>query len=473
MPIILGIIIFFLVIAIFYLSRCLSASHHREIEVMRREAEIKNFMNIYSQTVQNSDDIGRSMMNTARYVADLCEAQAVCIYKVENDNTLRVMGYCGAYPPMTNASLKGFVKPKYILDALRRERIAFGQGLIGAIAASRDPIIIPDATEEPLLRDAQEIVPIQTLMATPLIDDDKVVAVIVAINNKQSSRAFSMEQYHRFRFIAKQVLITLNITQAYASLTEQQRISQELSFARRLQASLLPSKFPMWKGFNIFKTSRPAKEISGDFYDFIKIDKDRLLVVIGDVCGKGIPACIVTSMTRTFIRSYISNFTTLRALIELVNDNLFRDTDDEMYVTLAAALVDSKNNTIELIRCGHLPFIINVRNHNRTLFPEGPGLGLMPTEFTEFDTLQLQFIPGMSVLMFSDGFTEATNERGDELGIPKLGELFAKACAEKTLETFDDQMISFIEAYTGLEDGHQSDDQTFVVIQRPEKNSES
>ena len=79
---------------------------------MLRDTEINNFKNLYSQTLLHTDDIGRSMMNTARYVADFREAQAVCIYKVENDNMLRVMGYCGAYPPMTNASLKGFVKPK-------------------------------------------------------------------------------------------------------------------------------------------------------------------------------------------------------------------------------------------------------------------------------------------------------------------------------------------------------------------------
>lgn len=457
----------FFMLTTIYFYRGLLFSRRRESESLHREAETKNFLNIFSQSIRDTDDIGRSMMATARYVADLCEAQAVCIYKVEED-TLKVLGFCGAYPPMTKISFSGLVKPKYVLDALRREKIPIGYGLIGGVAKHREPLLIEDALNHPQLTEIQHIVPIQTLMAMPLINDDKLSGVICAINNRRNSRAFSYEQFHRFRFIAKQILIALNITQAYTSLAEQHRISQELSFARKLQASLLPSRFPGWKGYDIYQFSRPAKEVSGDFYDFVQIGENRLLAVVGDVCGKGIPACIVMSMTRTFIRSYTDRFTTLRNLLEEVNASLYKDTDDEMYVTLACCLLDYDKKTVEIARAGHTGVIMNVRNHNRIIYPDGPGLGLMPSEYAEFDTLTLQFTPGVSILLFSDGISEASNDEDTEFGIKRIGEAFETACKEQKLAEFSEDLLREVDIYTGDEDVHQEDDQTLVILHLPE-----
>lgn len=466
-------LLFFLVAVYYY--RNFRYSRRREAESLHREAETKNFLNIFSQNIRDTDDIGRSMMATARYVADLCEAQAVCIYKADQETdhhrtvtVLKVLGFCGAYPPMTRLNYSGIVKPKFILDSLRRERIMIGEGIIGRVARDHEPILLEDAVACDELREVQPLVPIQTLMAMPLVDDDNIIGVICAINNKRNNRAFSNEQFHRFRFIAKQILIAINITQVYSSLAEQHRIAQELSFARKLQASLLPSRFPGWKKYEFYNYSRPAKEVSGDFYDFVPVDDHRLLAIVGDVCGKGIPACIVMSMTRTFIRSYINHFTSLRELLEEVNNSLVRDTDDEMYVTLACCLIDSEKNTVEFARAGHTGMLLNVRHHNRIIYPDGPGLGLMPSEYAEFDTLTLQFTPGVSILLFTDGISEASNDEGEEFGIKRIGEIFERVCAEGEQSHFTEKILSAVDAFSGgEEDIHQEDDQTVVLIHLP------
>ena len=103
-----------------------------------------------------------------------------------------------------------------------------------------------------------------------------------------------------------------------------------------MQRSLLPKTFPVWGNFSVQAFTRASKEVSGDFYDFVQIDDDRLLVVIGDACGKGIPACMIMFMTRSFIRSNIDRFTSLKDLLLELNENLYRDT--EMSVILPGVL---------------------------------------------------------------------------------------------------------------------------------------
>jgi sigma-B regulation protein RsbU (phosphoserine phosphatase) len=186
------------------------------------------------------------------------------------------------------------------------------------------------------------------MLAVPLINDGKISGVMCAVNNKNAAQPFSQEQFRRFKFIASQVVLAQNMIQVYSTLSEQQRISQELNFARNLQLSLIPKDIPVWGKFQIRAFTRASKEVSGDFYDFVQIDKNRLLVVIGDACGKGIPACMIMAMTRAFIRASIGRFTTLKALLQELNTNLYRDTSEGRYITLACCLIDKEESTIEL-----------------------------------------------------------------------------------------------------------------------------
>lgn len=458
------------VIIVGVLIQKLTLARRRVADAMHREADIKNFLNIFSQNIKDLDDVDRAMMLVARHVADLCDAQAVCIYKLEEDQHLRMQGYCGAYPPMLRMSLSGIVKPKYILDTLRRERIPLGHGIIGSVAALLEPIFLEDASNDTRLEDAQMIVPIETLMAVPLINNGRLEGVICAINTKLNNRAFTQEQFSRFKFISKQILIALNIMNAYTSLAKQERISQELHFARALQASMLPSDFPSWKQFDLFQMSRPAKEVSGDFYDFVPIDEDRLLAVVVDVCGKGIPACMVMSMTRTFIHAYAPRFVSMHDFLTELNDNLYRDTEAAMYATMACCLINAKENTVEIARAGHTGIFFHIRNHHRMIFPDGPGLGLMPSSIAEFETITLNFTGEMSILMFTDGFSEATNENDEEFGVEKISEIFNEACLAHTLDTFGEHILHLLDNFTGNAFDNQADDQTFVLIHHQEND---
>ena len=431
-----------------------------------KRAETTRFMDIFARNIRTTEEIENWMNVTARYVGDLVEAQAVCVFTLD-DGYLRAAGVFGAFPPLSNRRAGDYVltKPKYILESLKRDRFRLGEGFIGEVAEKREDVYLSEPSTDPRIAEiANSVVPIRSLMAVPLVNEGQVTGVICAINSKHMDNTFTTEQYGRFKFIASQVVLAQNIVQVYSDLSEQQRISQELAFARNLQLSLMPKKFPMWGRFVIHAFTRASKEVSGDFYDFVQIDDNRLLVVIGDACGKGIPACMIMSMTRSFIRSHIDHFVSLKQLLLELNENLYRDTLDERYITLGCCLINKKESTVEYARAGHTPLLLYLREHIRSIYPEGSALGLLPSELSNFDTLCTEITPHTTMLMFTDGINETTNESEQFYGIPRLTEIYRESCTRG--DSLEDTIRTIMEAVDHFSEIHkdQEDDQTMVLI---------
>jgi len=457
-------LIFLALIAYSYLMHAKICNLRGKIEdALHKKAEITNFLSLFSQNLKTVQEMDNSMNMTARYVADLIEAQSICIFIKEGDY-LRAAGISGAFPPLHKSTQYILTKPRYILESLRREKIKFGEGIIGEIAQQNESIFLPDASKDPRTSSTDTMVPIKTLMAVPLVSEANVTGVICAVNNRRNERSFSNEQYANFKFIASQVVLAQNLVQVYSTLSKQQRIDQELEFARQLQASLLPKTFPAWDQFMVHSFTRSSKEVSGDFYDFVEIDENRLLIVIGDACGKGIPACMIMAMTRSFIRSCIDRFTTLKDLLKELNYNLFRDTDEERFITLACCLLDKKESTIEYARAGHTELLLFAKDHIRRIYPSGAALGLLPNELSNFDTISLEFSPDIGILLYTDGISEAMNDRKEEYGIERIEKEFLEASINKdTPEVIIEKLMRSVDGFT-INPENQLDDQTLVII---------
>lgn len=430
---------------------------------MHNRAEIGNFLNLFSQNIKTTDEISNWMNVTARYVADLVEAQSVCVFTLENDS-LVASGVAGAFPPLHKADAYVMTKPRYILESLRKEHIHVGEGIVGEVALTGADVVI-DNPQDPRIADIDPVSPIDALMAVPMLSEGRVVGVICAVNSKaKDMRPFSSEQLARLKFIAGQAVLAQNIMLVYSHLSEQQRINQELEFARNLQSSLLPKRFPVWGRFMIHAFTRASKEVSGDFYDFVEIDRDRLLVVIGDACGKGIPACMIMAMTRSFIRANSSHFVSMKDFLQNLNDNLYRDTGDGRYITLGICLLDKRESTIEYARAGHTELLVYIRNHIRSINPDGAGLGLLPSDLADCDTICLEFTPDMAVLLFTDGINEAVNPEGEYFGIERIRDVYMKSCiGNDTPEESVSKIMDAVDSFSGNPES-QADDQTLVII---------
>ena len=441
-------------------------SRSRLKESLHRIAETNNFMSLFSENLGSLQGLDNSMNRTASYVADIIGAQSVCIFQLDGSH-LRVVGVIGAFPLTAASQRYRYAKPRYIKDQIMRDKFELGEGIIGEVAQNKTSIFIKDALNDVTIP-SNGTVPIDSLMAIPLIHEGQVTGVICAINNRRKRKTFAQYQFNRFKFMASQVVLAQNFVHVYSNLSEQQRINQELVFARQLQASLLPRSFPQWGKYLVNSFSRSAKEVSGDFFDFVEIDDDRLLIVTGDACGKGVPACMIMAMTRSFIRSNAARFTTLKSMLKELNDNLFRDIEDERFITLACCLIDKRESTVEYARAGHTPMYMYIRNHIRELNPQGTALGMLPSELAEFDTVSFEFMPGASIFLFTDGINEQINASHEEYGVERLKAAF-EISSKKGLSSKEiiNSILKSVDDFVEDASIPQADDQTMVIIQNP------
>lgn len=420
--------------------------------------EIANFLSRFSTGINCEDGVDGAMYSTARYVCEQIEATGVAIYGV-NGKVLVPLGVYGNYP----LTKKAPGRKQRLLELLKEEEpIAAGSGFLGGVLESRQSELVPLAALDERFDIYHDSSKLGSVMATLMIRDGIPAGVICAVNNRMmAGRPFSEAQFSRFKSIANQVLMVHQLVQVYGEISRRERIDQELGFVRQFQLSLLPESNMTLDNFTISARTTSAKEVNGDFYDMIRIDDDRILVMVGDACGKGMPACMMAAMTRSFARSAASNFTTLSAFLREINSNLFRDSDIDRFITLGCCLLDRRGGLIEFGRAGHTDMIMHVHGHLRQLSPDGTALGMLPDEDADFDTICLALDSGTSLMLYSDGLNEALNHEKIEFGTERLTNVFSVACHHhESASAIIDEVLGAVHDF----EYEQNDDQTMILI---------
>lgn len=266
----------------------------------------------------------------------------------------------------------------------------------------------------------------------------------------------------------------LALTQAYdelkaaqANLLAKERLEAELATARRIQESLLPKETPQLSGWQVDAYWQPAREVSGDFYDFLSLPDGRLGLVVGDVSGKGVPAALVMATTRSVLRA------TLRAmgnahspnpgnLLALVNDLLVPDMPPHMFVTCLAIFIDLRTGNLELANAGHcLPYAWGgpaVRELRATGLP----LGLLPG--VQYDQRPDQLQPGERLLLLSDGLLEAHNPAGQMYGRARIMDFLTALPDRNSAQSIADLRADLMDYCGPL--AEQEDDITLLSLGR-------
>ena len=459
----LGILLISMSILIIYLYRRMKKNQNKLAMATAAKYEMDDFLTQFSQGLETKDGLKESVNTICRYVAKQINAEGVAIYEFEQ-GMLSASGVAGIYPLIPSKNYKLLGNLPHLHEAVKLCKFTPGDGsFVGCIAESKTAENVVNPTRD--MRFANTLSPegLTGVIGEPLISEGTLFGVIVAINNNLNYGApFSRTQKEHFHHLTSQIVLMHKLVNSYSALSRRERIDQELEFARHIQFSLLPKAFPEWAQFSITAFTRPAKEVNGDFYDFVQIDDDRLLIVIGDACGKGVPACMLSAMTRSFIRALADNFTTLSNFLSHLNNKVYADTDDGRYITLNCCLLDKKRSLLEFARAGHTELITFVHNHLRVIYPEGAGLGILPSDFANFDTFCLAFEQGMSFLVFSDGITEAVNDAEEEFGIERLKNAFQDAI-QHGLES--NNVIDYILDEVQKFSSDQLDDQTLILIQ--------
>ena len=244
-------------------------------------------------------------------------------------------------------------------------------------------------------------------------------------------------------------------------LRERERFEQELRVARRIQQALLPKELPLLDDWEIVPYYQPAREVGGDFYDFLPLADGRVGVIIGDVSGKGIAAALVMASTQSVLRAVFQGSATPGELLAQVNEVHFSYIPTNMFVTCFCGILDPESGRLTYANAGHNPPFRQHGGKATTLFATGMPLGLMPgMDYEEKETVLL---PGDGVLFYSDGLIEAHNQEREMLGSHRLRDLVNEQAPDaKHLTAY---MVEELRRFTG-EQWEQEDDITLVILQR-------
>ncbi len=261
--------------------------------------------------------------------------------------------------------------------------------------------------------------------------------------------------------------ITIQLRKSQAHLVEQERLQQEMHIAKQIQQTLLPSEFPEIEGYEIGSYYAAAKEVGGDFYDFVEVDKDTLGVAVADVSGKGVPGAFVMTMIRTALRSEARGVKDAAEVLAKVNDFVVNDMKKGMFVTLLYVIIDSKRRRINFASAGHNPLILHRPSRGKTYYlnPRGFPIGIsLPDKdlfrrSIESDTISLA--EDDIIIIYTDGVTEAMNPRrrlfGEERFLRVIRE-YGRRSAQEFIESLKHELNTFTEG------NEQNDDITLVAI---------
>lgn len=420
-------------------------------------------------------DFGREITNASGGVLflrdDLLTLWRESRSRLDKGTTLSANALFGFYPPQTELSflpLADDEAEKQIHELLRSEKIFLGEGVIGQIARHGIQMRLgEDDSKKDFVPQKDPRIQIRSWMAVPLRVQETSLAVLCLVNKDKGRSDFSHEDEATISALAEQAAISLHNILIQTELREKDRYAHEAELAGHVQQLLLPGKCPEIEGYDISAISSPAQEVGGDYYDFIWLSPEQLMIVVADVSDKGVPGALNMASVRSALRSFQQRGSSLKEIIVALNQFIHPDIPRGMFVSMLLVRLNIKTGQVEVTRAGHEPLIIQRHNNPdlEMLSPEGIALGVVNGNLFASNTsiAYTRFHPGDRMVLYTDGITESMNRHHEEYSFERF--------AQKLIHHSNDDAGSMItrirDSISRFTEGMpQHDDQTLVVVQR-------
>ncbi|HRE41634.1 MAG TPA: SpoIIE family protein phosphatase [Ignavibacteria bacterium] len=299
-------------------------------------------------------------------------------------------------------------------------------------------------------------------ISVPIVLKSRVIGAL-QFGQKGSEKPYSDEDIDLLKTLASQCAISFENARLQREELAKEKIEEEIKVAKQIQDELKPTIETDITGLDISSYSQPAKMIGGDFYDILKIDENKILVVVADVSGKGIPAALNMSKIQAMLKFASGVFETPKELLSEINSLIYEKIDRRSFVTMIVALFDLESNKVKIARAGHNPAIIQEKNEFKVIMSKGLGLGLESDKLfnSNLEELEISFDKNQFFVFYSDGLSEAMNENREEFSTNKLIEI-VKQNQNFDSKTVVDRLVGSVKQFTGF--AEQFDDITLVVV---------
>jgi len=422
----------------------------------------------FSETIRPAD-LHRLIVEGATRVLD---AQGGALYLTDRTGTkIAPIFISKGCPPLVDIPShilqQAAATPVALESFIRLHNIATGEGLLGRVWEKAIPVCMNEFSEEPelaKLRDSS--FGASSVMAAPLLYAKQNMGVL-ALASSRLGTPFSQNDFVVFKSIAEQSAFALYNAIIYSEANEKKRLDHDLQIARDIQRILLPAEAPKINGFEIAGLNVPARQVSGDYFDYIKIDDERLGVAIADVSGKGVPASLIMAICRSVWRSQAIGNPSPAGVLQKVNRQLYPDIKEDMFISAAYLVLDHVRGGIKFARAGHdAPLIY--RSKDRTVTPlKPPGMVVGIDSGDVFDRLTQDVAVGLEpddcILLYTDGITEALDNEGNEFGLERTIES-VRSSAKQGAQAIVTRLIDDLRNFVGPTP--QNDDITLITIRK-------
>jgi sigma-B regulation protein RsbU (phosphoserine phosphatase) len=350
-------------------------------------------------------------------------------------------------------------------DKVTVPRVKLGTGLVGYAALHRETVLVPDVNADS--RYIKVVDDAKSELVIPLLLKDRCIGVFDL--ESPEIDAFNKSHVEILQLLASQAAVAIENARLYETIVaNEERLEKEIRFAQRVQAALLPTELPKrMKGVEVAARFAPARELGGDLYDFLAPEPHSLVVAVGDVSGKGVPAALYSAFagelirSRTFRRRYAPERFSPAGVLSSTNSILHERQLEEYYCTLCYAVFDIKRRTLVLANSG-LPYPIQYSGATgKVSVLTLPGVPLGSFAGSTYDELSLDLSAGDIYLFCSDGVTEAVDGLGREFGNERLLAV-VESSKDKSARDIVDAIFSAVWSFRG--DTPPNDDMTAVAI---------
>lgn len=347
--------------------------------------------------------------------------------------------------------------------------------MISAVLESGQPVLFSEAhlgaehwlTQQPRLGEEAEALLFsedRLLMSFPLLVKGETFGVLVA-EEALGGRRFRNRRVEILTGVAQQIALAIQNDLFQRETVARERLETEVEFARQIQETFIPETLPEHPNWELSARWRTARQVGGDFYDAFNMPDGRIGIFIADIADKGIPAALFMALTRTLIRAAVLETVSPAQALRRVNELLYPDCQQGMFVTAVYGVIDEFKGTFTYANAGHNPPVW-VRNGKRKAKLEiltRTGIALGVVEGIEMDERVIQMVPGDSLVLYTDGVTEAFAPDGDMFGEGRLYEVLHRArnaSAFELLDAIENEVNQFMDTLPA------SDDITMIAIRR-------
>ena len=334
--------------------------------------------------------------------------------------------------------------------------------LTGWMMKNQKPLLSNSlANDERFTLNEKDISTIESLLAVPLYLKGKMIGLLTVFN-KRGEEGFSEDDKRLLTIIAAQSAQVIDSARLYKEELEYLKVQEDMNMAAQIQQNLLPKKIPEIQGYEAGGVSIPAKNVGGDYYDFIPTQSGNVAFCLGDVSGKGTAAALLMANLQATLRGQTLACTCARDCLDRSNNLLFQSTDSEKYATLFYGILDPAQHSLAFTNAGHnYPFLLSSDGKVERLKTIGIPLGFL--EDFEFSEHTVPFNIGDVLVLFSDGISEAMNKHEEEFEEERILQVI-KSNMDQSPHQMIENLISSVREHADGEE--QSDDMTLLVIKR-------